>query len=103
MLLKNFTLGVDDHIVCCPACNGTYLHHERVEVYERTMEDSDDGLAVYVEGDIQVRTSMATNPSRRRDGVRFRMWCENCGAQPWLNLLQHKGQTLLAWEKGIGA
>lgn len=102
MLIDCFDLD-DDRIVLCPCCGGTYLHHDKVEVYQRATEDASEGLAVHLDGDILVRTSMETNPSRRRDGMRVRFWCEGCDETPSLILVQHKGQTFWGWEKGGAA
>lgn len=91
----------------CPNCGSPTLHQETVEVFFR-QEDADDGIAVAVQGKavwshdpdlipVAVSTSQAGNPSPRRDGVAIRFWCEACPATPVLNIIQHKGDTMVEW------
>jgi hypothetical protein len=77
----------------CPNCNGNYLHHDRVEVFERE-EDAHSGLQVTVSGkEVTTRTSLTGNPSMRRHGVKIFFSCEFCDAIPVLTIAQHKGNT----------
>ena len=82
-------------VVICPSCGGTYIHHDRIEVFDRS-EDSNTGLHVTVAaGKATTDTSQNENPSLRRDGISIHFWCENCDAKPVLNIVQHKGQTMI--------
>ena len=92
MKLGDYTEGYGAELIC-PACDGTHMHHERVEVFERE-EDAVVGLHVTV-ADMQVTTDMSLegNPSRRRDGLAIRFWCEECGGKSLLTISQHKGNT----------
>lgn len=79
----------------CPACGGNYLHHERVEVFDRG-EDQEQGLHVSVnDAEVSIDTSLAGNPSARRHGLSIHFSCENCDAKPVLHVAQHKGNTFV--------
>lgn len=87
-----------DQLVC-PNCSGTCLHHSSVTVYERE-EDDPKPLQIHVEeGRIAVSKNNDGNPSPRRHGLRINFWCEECDEKPSLKILQHKGATLIEWEK----
>jgi hypothetical protein len=105
-------LQTDHTSLQCPSCGDPTLHHDAVNVYFR-QEDADEGIAVAVDGGaigsmvkvdaaagqvpVAVSTSQAGNPSPRRDGVAIRFWCESCAATPVLNIIQHKGDTIVEW------
>lgn len=76
----------------CPACKGNYLHHHRVEIFDRR-EDQPDGLHVVVTTDVRVDTDITGNPSKRRHALKVFFECEQCDAKPVLIVSQHKGQT----------
>ena len=97
--------GWADAPLACPCCDNDNLHHESVEVFERTTEDAETGIHVTVEGVARFDTDMAGNPSRRRDGLLIRYSCEHCTATPAMAIAQHKGTTFLYWIPGseVGA
>ncbi len=77
----------------CPSCGGNYLHHEKVEIFER-FEDAEKGLHVKIENSVATTdTNLEGNPSARRDGITIEFSCESCKARPELSILQHKGNT----------
>lgn len=77
----------------CPHCGFNYLHHDRVEVFERG-EDAKHGVHVSVaDGNATMNTDLAGNPSDRRHGLNVYFWCEGCDAVPVLSIAQHKGVT----------
>ncbi len=77
----------------CPSCGFNYLHHDKVEVFERS-EDAEHGLHVVVEnGSVKTDTDLQGNPSSRRHGLAIHFWCEGCDEKPVLTLIQHKGNT----------
>lgn len=77
----------------CPSCGCNYLHHERVEVFDRA-EDAATGTHVVVDaGKVEVDNSMIGNPSKRRDGIRIHFSCEGCKDHPYMEIVQHKGNT----------
>ena len=79
----------------CPSCSGNYLHHDRVDIFERG-EDQDKGIHVSVaEGKVTVDTGLADNPSARRGGLNIHFWCEGCSAKPVLTIAQHKGNSFV--------
>jgi len=79
----------------CPACGFNYLHHEKIEIFERT-EDSETGLHVTVnEGEVKTDTNLSSNPSPRRHGLLVHFSCEGCSAISTLSLIQHKGNTYM--------
>jgi hypothetical protein len=47
-------------------------------------------------------SDLAANPSARRHGIRIEFECEDCGHASQLTLAQHKGETLVAWERAFG-
>jgi hypothetical protein len=86
----------------CPRCNGEYLHHYEVASYFRKAEDS--GTMVVTKagaGGTHVGNGGSMgNPSARRDGVVIHFDCETCNASMYLEIAQHKGQTLINWMLG---
>lgn len=86
----------DDDILCCPACTEGNLHHDKVEIYFRKDEDSEDGINVSIDKNgIVKRKGMTWNPSSRRDGVRICFYCEHCDKVTTLTVYQHKGNTFV--------
>lgn len=79
----------------CPRCDCNYLHHDQVDVYERS-EDAATGMHVNVcDGRAVVNTDLHGNPSSRRHGLSIGLWCEGCHAKLLLTFAQHKGVTLV--------
>ncbi len=79
----------------CPSCGSSYLHHEKVEIFERG-EDEEKGLHVVVEnGVVKTDTNMSGNPSARRHGLKIYFSCEECKTKPVLSISQHKGNTFV--------
>lgn len=77
----------------CPSCGFNFLHHDKVEVFERN-EDAPNGVHVTIEeSKATVDTSLQGNPSSRRHGLKIYFWCEGCEAKPVLSISQHKGNT----------
>jgi hypothetical protein len=86
----------------CPKCENTYLHHGAISVYFRTDDFSPTGvLSICADGNISslYKAPMDNSPSRRRDGLAIEMECEVCGPVGRLTIAQHKGQTLIGWQK----
>jgi hypothetical protein len=78
----------------CPACGDNYLHHDKVEVFERCGEDSETGFHATIENmRIEIDRDMAGNPSQRRDGMKIEFYCEGCEKRSVLKIVQHKGIT----------
>jgi hypothetical protein len=87
----------------CPNCGDHgNLHHTRVEIFYRPVEDGPwHGITVH-DGVPVVDCSMP-NPSGRRDGLLIFFYCENCDLaaedRP-LAIWQHKGSTYIDWWQG---
>ena len=103
------------YTICCPSCRSEYLHQESVDVYFRTEDDLDDGIAVIpsitsserlikrprykTNTDTNVEfNARQPNPSPRRDGLVITFSCEACTASPKLRVYQHKGRTFVGWQ-----
>jgi hypothetical protein len=87
---------LQDSALRCPWCWSDYLHHCRVEIFERRVEDAEHGLHVTVDGGaVAIDENQLGNPSERRAGLRIWLWCEGCGKHCMLTLAQHKGQTFV--------
>ncbi len=78
----------------CPSCGSVYLHHGRIEIFDRQNEDDEAGLHVSVEQSrVTVDSDISGNPSSRRGGLKIHFWCEECTGKSILMLAQHKGTT----------
>lgn len=81
--------------LCCPRCGSNFLHHDKIEVFERP-EDAAHGLHVAIsDSKATVDTHLDKNPSRRRDGLLVTFWCEGCHGICALTIAQHKGVSLV--------
>ncbi|CAB4131825.1 hypothetical protein UFOVP125_35 [uncultured Caudovirales phage] len=92
----------DYFIPLCPKCGETYTHQGAVHIYDRNAEDAPLGRYVVCSASTATvihNTPMVDNPSRRRDGLSIEMDCEQCGPVGRLTVFQHKGQTLVGWQK----
>lgn len=79
------------------------LHQESVEIFDCS-EDSDKGLHVLAKRGKQllVDEDMSGNPSYRRQGLQINFSCECCEGEArlhTLNIVQHKGSTLMFWSE----
>lgn len=87
--------GNDGLIVVCPNCHGNCTHQRRVETFFR-QEDAATGTHADIDAtQITIDDRLYGNPSRRRNGVRIWIECENCDARFPLTVVQHKGQTFV--------
>ncbi|MGL5964518.1 MAG: hypothetical protein ACRCZ2_09040 [Fusobacteriaceae bacterium] len=97
---------IEDGALQCPRCGEVGgLHHGVVTVQSRDAEDG-YGTEVVVEGArVSVERTDAEHYGTRRDALRVGFWCEHCDADgdagPCVDLVlrQHKGLTLVAWER----
>lgn len=95
--LGDYNEGYGAELIC-PSCGSNFLHHEKVEIFERG-EDETHGVHVSVaDGKATCDTSLEGNPSARRHGLKIFFWCEGCDAKPVLSLSQHKGNTYVDFE-----
>lgn len=87
--------------VRCAHCDSEYVHHDIVEVFERTREDGPTLRAEIQKGQVTVDRDGTGNPSSRRHGLAVGFWCEQCDGRTVLTLAQHKGQTELFFAKAV--
>lgn len=96
----------EDGMLMCPKCEQQYTHSESVIVFNRGEDDplvevthvNDAGTLVR-----KVANDQTENRSLRRHSVRISFWCETCDqddTRQYLNIVQHKGETYLLWDKG---
>jgi len=79
----------------CPVCGFHFIHHGRIEIFNRAKEDAHSGICAKIdEISCLVGTSMEGNPSNRRNGIRINLEGE-CGHKVDIIISQHKGQTLI--------
>lgn len=78
----------------CPKCQGKHTSHGLPVVYMRLEDD----YLVEVEADGEIYrfpNHLSNNPSPRRGAVVIPIKCEVCGPVGALNIVQHKGETMV--------
>lgn len=93
-IFEQYSKGYRAELVC-PLCGKSYLHHYRVDVFERAEDQIKDIHVSVHQGKATFDNNLADNPSVRRHGVSVYFHCEGCSANSVLNLVQHKGSTLV--------
>lgn len=88
----------ESKIHLCPNCGSENTHHTAVDVYARLREDADGHHARVDRTGVKVDTDISGNPSRRRDGIKINLWCEECNFIHDLEISQHKGNTIISIE-----
>jgi hypothetical protein len=88
----------------CPGCGGTYLHQCGVNVFNRSGEDSTEGIRATVDSDVTISSDVskaAGNPSNRRGGLVIKFDCERCSDHGRVDyelvIEQHKGNEFTYW------
>ena len=89
------SITIADSIIECPGCGDNWLHQGRVEVFDRSEDQPNHGIAIINGGAFP--TTEGQNPSPRRQGMLIYFVCENCNSFPILAIFQHKGQTFIKW------
>jgi len=99
VVLSNCVSSQDGEVLHCPNCGYERLHYATVEIFNRRCEDKWYGLHCVIDGtNMEVDIDASTgNPSERRNGIKIKFLCENCGCSTWLHILQHKGSTFIGW------
>jgi hypothetical protein len=97
----------DDSTMLCPRCRCTYLHQGPVIVFERDTEDSAGNVVRVDHLRVETRRAPDARLPGRRNTLRVGFYCEDChasesssawsGEPHWLEIMQHKGQTLVRW------
>jgi hypothetical protein len=93
----NSAPGCVGDLLICPCCdNSEYLHHDVVEVFERSEDAEICRQTTVTSGETLIqKTNGRGNPSFRRHGLSIRFWCEECEAKSVVAVAQHKGNTFL--------
>lgn len=87
----------------CPKCQGGHMHHVAIDVVSRR-EDAPKHRHYRID----VMNEFDRRPDRfdiddngtehgRRGSVGIEFQCEGCGIVSTLNIVQHKGRTLVDW------
>lgn len=92
-------------MLLCPSCGGPNLHHIAVDVFVRPEDGADSRVSLHVPDVGRPFKAMPPdNPSARRSGIRVAFICEWCRMPDtddyrvfFLELAQHKGDTLIRW------
>jgi hypothetical protein len=87
--------GDHELTLMCPACGCDHLHQSSAEVFFRE-QDAETGQAHLIAEQGILAIPMECNPSARRDGIRINFFCEECDYKPSLEIVQHKGYTLMS-------
>lgn len=94
-MLFDYEAGDDYAMVLCPSCRGHNTHHSDVTVFARKTEDSGgERVDITREGRVS-QAAFDDHPLGRRSAVAITLWCETCDAGTELQVIQHKGQTML--------
>jgi len=92
--MKDLTIP-QEAVLICKKCGFNYLHQERIEIFDRT-EDESEGLHIHVEGGkAMIDRDISNNPSARRQGVSIFCICEGCHGVTRFDITQHKGNTYI--------
>ena len=96
-LVNPIKMSADDNLILtCPHCEWDYTHQGDVQVWHRAEDEAHGTWAnITRHGATSCPVLPDGNPSPRRNGLRVKMDCENCGSAFSLIVAQHKGQTYL--------
>lgn len=83
----------------CPSCGGCYLHHERIEIFDRREDDNKELHVTVTNRELKTDLNLKGNPSMRRQGIVIEFSCEGCENVMRLSLAQHKGCTEVSFIK----
>lgn len=93
---RNYGIG---WVLLCAGCGEDYLHHDHIEIFARNVEDATEAPHITISPHgIEMDSDISKNPSRRRDGLTVRFYCEACDTISVLSIAQHKGATLVTFE-----
>jgi len=89
-------------MLMCPCCYESDIHQDKVVVEWRNEEDG-DGKRI-TSGDERSPTIehiKSKGLANRRHNIYIRLWCEHCETRSYLQIVQHKGKTIMRWgQKG---
>ena len=93
-----FGLDYDGTALVCPSCGSPFTHQGTVEVWNRDEDEDREGVTVATDGATGI-VAAGHNPSDRRRGVRVWFECEVCPVKFAVTIAQHKGQTIMGFER----
>jgi len=98
---EELSIKFQDNGLMCPYCEFNNLHQEKVIVNFRELEDSDKGINVSVNSNLNytISNKIDNNSSGRQDGISIEFSCENCKNKPILYIYQHNGFNLINWTR----
>jgi len=80
------------------SCGSEYMRHQLVDVFVRDVEDGPVNCVGVSGKTVEFYTGAVDCPSARRDAVVVTVHCEQCELVWDLQVIQHKGQTLLTFK-----
>ena len=85
----------------CPNCNDSYLHHNKIEIFEHKKKNKEEGFhfTFVSRHNFGLNSNVKKWPFERESGIAIHFWCENCDELPILNIYPHAGSTYMCWEK----
>lgn len=101
--MQEMVAKVDDSgQLVCPYCHETYLHQDKIRVYNRLTGEDSSGLVVTIQGLLEpvVAWVHKARMTGRRQSLEIEFECEHCEPRPLpltLVIYQHKGNTRLHW------
>jgi len=91
------SIKMEQDTLCCP-CGCPQIHPFKTESFFRSAEDSEYGThSTTNHNEARTDRDMKENPSPRRDGIKIYFWCEWCRKNLELQIIQHKGDTIIGW------
>lgn len=97
-MYKNISLDENNYLRC-PVCDFDYLHQKWAKVIFRDNEDKDGILVSAERKKIATERVLDKDIPGRRDVIYIDFWCEGCHKHSILEIMQHKGNTIIKWEK----
>ena len=90
-----------DEFLCCPFCNGEYLHQRAYRIWSTNEDQQSDCITIFDEyKNLKIeKTLKEENPSSRcRGAISIELSCEDCENISTFTILQHKGSTYLGFK-----
>ena len=99
-------INENNNLLCCK-CDSEYLHHYKVEVFDRREDRPKTHKTTVFVADQQtdrgeecgtLTRELSEEAHGRRGHVVINFWCENCGEEHGLVVWQHKGTSIIGWK-----
>lgn len=85
-------------VLCCPKCNGEFLHQLKVTSIFRDAEDKGGTQASHSIHNAIIDRLESEKIAGRRDIMYINFSCEGCSHLSTLFIQQHKGETIIDWK-----